>query len=287
MATRRMDMEEILEVQTRMNASPSHASIEQAIERAYAALPPAEAANHRWLANTYRTVIRALVAQIGDVSGKTIIDVGAGRGIVSLALRFLGAEVTACERFVFEQDRTDMFHSSEAQGILDAWQAAGIHPLIGDVYDLERLCGDVRFDAAVSIQVIEHLPSPKRMLDGIHMILKPGGALVLTAPNYGRLRARMRLLVGLNPKIDLKEFYFKGAEGFVGHWREFFPYEIRQMLAWSGFQETRAFTFVDASYAWRKNKSFIAMKDYLIDSISKMIPNAQYELLSVSVKKRT
>lgn len=268
-----------------MHSRPTKNAITQAVERAYAVLPAEEAASHRWLANTYITVIDALVNHIGDLAGKQIIDVGAGRGVTALALKFLGADVTACERFVFENERTDMFHSAQANGIMDAWTSNGIHPLVGDVYELERLCGDKTFDAAVSIQVIEHLPSPKRMIDGINRILKPGGTLVLSAPNYGRLQARLRLLIGRNPKVDLEDFYLRGVDGFVGHWREYLPAELTQMLTWSGFKEVHSSTFCDVWYPWKKRPSVSSAKDALLSLLSKLIPGAQYELLSVSIKQ--
>lgn len=261
--------------------------ITEALQLAYRALPVQEANSHRWLTNTYRTVIRELLQQVGDPRGKVVLDAGAGRGIVALALRFMGMEVVACERYVFENDTTDMFHSSSAEQILTTWREHGIRPLLGDVLDLQGLCGSERFDAVVSVQVIEHLMAPRRLLDGIHAVLKPGGVLVLTTPNNARLRARLRLLFGLPPVVDLQDFYLKGAEGFVGHWCEYSASDIGWMLRWSGFAEVRSFSFCDALYTWRKHPSLRTAKDALIDLFSKLLPNAQYELLSVSLRVAT
>ncbi|MBI3951162.1 MAG: class I SAM-dependent methyltransferase [Acidobacteria bacterium] len=43
------------------------------------------------------------------------------------------------------------------------------------------------FDAVLATQVIEHVSQPDRMLMEINRVLKPGGHLILTAPQYWRL----------------------------------------------------------------------------------------------------
>jgi SAM-dependent methyltransferase len=43
------------------------------------------------------------------------------------------------------------------------------------------------FDTVLATQVIEHVPQPDRMLQEISRVLKPGGCLILTAPQYWRL----------------------------------------------------------------------------------------------------
>lgn len=43
------------------------------------------------------------------------------------------------------------------------------------------------FDTVLATQVIEHVPQPDRMLQEISRVLKPGGYLILTAPQYWRL----------------------------------------------------------------------------------------------------
>jgi SAM-dependent methyltransferase len=42
---------------------------------------------------------------------------------------------------------------------------------------------DDRFDLAVAIEVLEHVPDKERLLAGIYRVLKPGGRLFLTTPN--------------------------------------------------------------------------------------------------------
>jgi SAM-dependent methyltransferase len=50
---------------------------------------------------------------------------------------------------------------------------------------------DETFDLIVSLQVIEHLYHPERMLAAVRKHLKPGGAFILTTPNPGGWGARL------------------------------------------------------------------------------------------------
>ena len=43
---------------------------------------------------------------------------------------------------------------------------------------------DARFDAVVSMDVVEHVPDPLPWVRGALRVLKPGGLLFLTTPNY-------------------------------------------------------------------------------------------------------
>lgn len=43
------------------------------------------------------------------------------------------------------------------------------------------------FDVVVMFEVIEHLFWPSRVLDAIHQVLRPGGLLVISTPNYNAL----------------------------------------------------------------------------------------------------
>ncbi|HTA92435.1 MAG TPA: class I SAM-dependent methyltransferase [Polyangiaceae bacterium] len=50
---------------------------------------------------------------------------------------------------------------------------------------------DQRFDAVVSMDVVEHLLDPLPWLEGALRVLKPGGLLFLTTPNYASSSLRV------------------------------------------------------------------------------------------------
>jgi SAM-dependent methyltransferase len=56
---------------------------------------------------------------------------------------------------------------------------------------------DASFDTVVSCETVEHVPDPRRALGELARVLKPGGRLLLTTPNYlgmmGLYRGYMRL----------------------------------------------------------------------------------------------
>jgi SAM-dependent methyltransferase len=66
------------------------------------------------------------------------------------------------------------------------------------VADIKRIavCGGL-FDTVISCETIEHLADPVQALRELHRVLRPGGCLLLTTPNYfgpfGLYRAYLRL----------------------------------------------------------------------------------------------
>lgn len=118
--------------------------------------PDYKSVNHsRYL--TYRWLIADLEEQLATLEGR-IIDVGCG---VQPHRRFLGPKVT------------------EHVGV-DRVGAFAQPDLEGDALNLP--VPDASFDAALSTQVLEHVPDPALALKEIARVLRPGGTLVLTCP---------------------------------------------------------------------------------------------------------
>lgn len=65
----------------------------------------------------------------------------------------------------------------------------GLRALAGDLTELELPPG--HFDAVVLFEVLEHLADPVHHLTECHRVLREGGALVLTTPNFGSLSRRL------------------------------------------------------------------------------------------------
>jgi 2-polyprenyl-3-methyl-5-hydroxy-6-metoxy-1,4-benzoquinol methylase len=85
------------------------------------------------------------------------------------------------------------------------------------------------FDAVVALEVIEHLLRPRRLLEGAHAALRPGGRLVLSTPYHGL--AKNLVLAAL--RFD-RHFAVEGD-----HIRFFSDGSLRQLAADTGFQVDR------------------------------------------------
>ena len=123
--------------------------------------------------NSARSLVKFLTRSIGstNLSGKRILDFGAGRGAMTLALRQKGAQVVAVEPFGYE-----------------CLAKLGV-PTYRDLTELPR---EARFDGIVSLEVLEHLPEPRRTLLDLHRHLEPGGWLFVTTPNAAGIPAKLR-----------------------------------------------------------------------------------------------
>jgi len=92
---------------------------------------------------------------------------------------------------------------------------------------------DGAFDGASCIEVLEHLFDPLQSAREIHRVLKPGGVLVATVPNFGyhawRLLALLRAQVPSEPEDKNKNRY-NGV-----HIRYFSKLMFRRLLRDAGF----------------------------------------------------
>ena len=107
-------------------------------------------------------VLRAL----GDVSGKTVIDIGCGEGRFCRLLAKLGATVTGIDitEALIERAR-DLGGAGETYMVGDAEDLAGVE--------------DDSFDLAVSYIVLVDLLDYRRSIGEAYRVLKPGGRFVV------------------------------------------------------------------------------------------------------------
>jgi SAM-dependent methyltransferase len=100
------------------------------------------------------------------------------------------------------------------------------------------------FDVVIMSEVIEHLPTPDLTLHAVHRLLRPGGALYLTTPNFGSLSRRILLdrwraidLPGHLSYFDrrsLKASLVRAGFSRVRIWSEGLnPYELLCAMRWT------------------------------------------------------
>jgi 2-polyprenyl-3-methyl-5-hydroxy-6-metoxy-1,4-benzoquinol methylase len=166
-------------------------------------------------------------------AGLRVMDVGCGAGVLALALRHLGAHVTAVDRFEEYDDAHDN-QMGNTREIVERFRKHGIEVINRDVMDGGLPPGGDGQDLITFLAVIEHLhESPKALLAAMHGALRPGGVVAVTMPNHAWIRTRLRLLVG-RPAHDPLEDWWRTP--FYGHVREYTLAELKTMLEWSGFE---------------------------------------------------
>jgi 2-polyprenyl-6-hydroxyphenyl methylase/3-demethylubiquinone-9 3-methyltransferase len=133
---------------------------------------------------------------------KRILDAGCGDGNFTASLVERGFEVCGID--------------SSVNGIA---QAKTRHPQIhfarGSVYN--DMCaafgGCPPFDALVSIEVIEHLFSPRDFLRQCHAAVRPNGLLIITTPYWGYFK---NIVLALTNRID-KALTARWEGGHIKH----------------------------------------------------------------------
>lgn len=116
----------------------------------------------------------------GDLRGKRVLDVGAGRGELVIQSAMRGAEAWGID---YAQAAVDIALQA-LDGLDDAQLRARCHVLQMDVKALHF--DDAHFDAVFMMDVVEHL-YPQELsaaLDELRRVIRPGGRLILhTSPN--------------------------------------------------------------------------------------------------------
>lgn len=125
---------------------------------------PLRGSSHSWALQQLR----------GRVTGKKILDVGAGGGGIGRAIRGEHPDHLAAVEI-----------DTRAHSILQSWYDRV-------EIDLTPISG-MRFDWIVLLDIIEHLPDPLEYLIKLRNLLNPGGQLLLSVPNVAHWSVRFPL----------------------------------------------------------------------------------------------
>jgi len=128
------------------------------------------------------------------LTGLKIVDVGCGGGLVSEPLARLGADVMGID------PTTDSIavarKHAEAQGLAIDYRTTSVEQLLAD---------GARFDAAVCMEVIEHVPDPAAFVRTLGSIVRPGGLVIVSTLNrtwksYGLAIVTAEYILGWLPR---------------------------------------------------------------------------------------
>ena len=156
-----------------------------------------------------------IIGWLERLPASKVLDLGCSSGLVAESIRQRGHEVTGVELTEMEsvRDRVDRLVIANLED--------GIPDEVG-----------VGYDVAVAGDVLEHLRAPERILEELHTVLRPGGSVVLSVPNFSHWYPRFRVLFG--------QFDYDNR-GILdrGHVRFFTRRSINRMLRETGWSATR------------------------------------------------
>ena len=113
-----------------------------------------------------------------DINYKTVLEIGCGRGGFSeyLSQQYLSiGKLYACD---YSESALELGRSRTKFSSKIVWQRE----------DIQNLSfRDNTFDTVISCETIEHVPNPRKALQELYRVLKPGGKFILTCPNYFNL----------------------------------------------------------------------------------------------------
>jgi 2-polyprenyl-3-methyl-5-hydroxy-6-metoxy-1,4-benzoquinol methylase len=142
-----------------------------------------ESAGH---AHAHQFILPVLCAQLARHSPRDILDLGAGNGTLTAYLDKLGYTVTG-----LDNSRSGL---EMAQRSFPAMRF--------ERYDIDSALPAAhvgKYDCVVSIEVIEHLLLPRKLMEAARQALRPGGWLVVTTPFHGYWK---NLALALTGKFD-------------------------------------------------------------------------------------
>lgn len=164
----------------------------------------------------------------GDLKGKIVVDIPAGKGVISGVLKDLGAEVRAYDLF-------PEFFAVDGLTCEDA--------------DLSKKLpiADSSVDIVLCQEGLEHLPDQLFALQEFNRILKPGGQLVVTVPNISHLRGKLSNFLTESefykrmPSNELDALWFtgEGNKMYFGHIFLLGIQKLRVLAIASGFAIAR------------------------------------------------
>ena len=126
-----------------------------------------------------------------DLASKRVLEIGCGRG--GLACRLARASNPPPTELIAADISTTAV--GKARAFAASLGICTVRWIVSDIHALAH--PTAAFDTVICCETVEHLPRPRDALAEVARVLKPGGRLLLTTPNYlgplGLYRGYVRL----------------------------------------------------------------------------------------------
>jgi 2-polyprenyl-3-methyl-5-hydroxy-6-metoxy-1,4-benzoquinol methylase len=144
----------------------------------------------RWSKSYYEQPSEDLL-ELVPANAKQILSIGCGSGATEAALKQRGAQVFA----------------APLDSIIGADAARrGIDIVYGSLSDCFRTLEGRKFDCVLMTNLLHLLPNPKQVLRQCSDLVAPGGAFVLSGPNFNSLRLLAKRALGSGDYRKLRAF---------------------------------------------------------------------------------
>jgi len=164
------------------------------------------------------------------MAGLSVVDIPAGKGLISAVLKNRGAKVESYDLFP------------------EFFQVNGIECKEADLLGTLPIESQSK-DMILCQEGIEHIPDQLKMLKEFNRILKPEGRLIITAPNVSNLKSKLTYLFTESehykrmPPNELDAIWFSGqGKMYFGHIFLIGIQRLRVLAVASGFKIKKVHT---------------------------------------------
>lgn len=222
-----------------------------------------------WKSPHYMHVIAMTVE---NTKGSKILDVGISYGIYATVLKR-----------IFGFDIYGIDHPENIKAYCRFPIQQGIPVVPCDLHFDQIPYPKATFNTVVAAEIVEHLLlSPKAFFLKLRPVLKPGGRLIVTTPNFANLRNILYLIKGLNPAgtfPDEAVWKDRTAKDNRVHPREYTVKEIRNALLDTGFEIGK----IETVNKILKADSRVRAK--MLNCLMRFTPMKREQMLAIGIKK--
>lgn len=129
--------------------------------------------------------------KFGGFKGKNVLEIGCATGDLLIQIKNVGARARGLEISDFAADIARKRGLDVTAGTIEAFVQET----------------DDKFDIVIALEVIEHVLSPTFFFELVARIIRPGGLLILSTPNYACVKRFGKHWLGFNMSFEHIYFY--------------------------------------------------------------------------------